>query len=517
MRSILLSLFYLGVFVAAGSGQTIVTGRVTGIDDRQMVKANVFLRQPFDTTTINAADVGRSGEFKISIPSKGIWLLVVTGVHHADHTVALYVEKRTPIEVNVRLGAYTYLNIFDDVKAFGSFNNWYNLTAIPLHKQPDGTYTANVKTKSPFISYKLMNVRYGGSIEGTQPADYTYDIALGYESKIKAKNGIATIVFDPQMLPRSERGADVSFPNAQLLNRDFNEIYEERTEFQDAFRNAFREYMASRGRNPQAFRFDFSDAISTIKKRLEIEKDPVLRRELFLNYLTVYVMDRRADPTFYSTVLREIPPSSVVWSLDPHSIFFAVIHSDLTEAQKDEYVHKVIEGNSVKRIASALLFDEFMAAKMMVDAKRSAYYYEILARKFGDTPEGRHVERFFSNPSALDTGRPVPSFSVASSDNMARLITNKSLLGKNYLLFFWAARDSASVEEVRYLQKAYEKYKSSKFEILSLSVDSSYTSVVDFRKGRWKMPWLNAFSRKRCEQQSGTRIPGKCDTQTLSR
>ena len=37
----------------------------------------------------------------------------------------------------------------------------------------------------------------------------------------------------------------------------------------------------------------------------------------------------------------------------------------------------------------------------------------------------------------------------------------------------------------------FEKYKDKNFVIISISADSSYEAVEDFRKGPWKMPWLH--------------------------
>jgi len=155
-------------------------------------------------------------------------LLVFKGVHHADHIVALYVSKSLPIEVNVKLTSYKYLNEFNGIKAIGTFNNWYFITGVPLKGRSDGTYEAEIRTKARYIAYRLIGVREGGDIEGTRSAKYSYDRNRGYESIVEAKNGIARIVFDPSKLVRSNNPAEVEFVRGGSLVARFNEIYAER-------------------------------------------------------------------------------------------------------------------------------------------------------------------------------------------------------------------------------------------------------------------------------------------------
>lgn len=490
-----LALLFLLIAAAGGSAQTVVTGKVLGAHGKPMIRANYFLRQPFDTATVRAGDVAKDGSFSLIVPSNGVWLLTLTGVHHAGHAVGLYIESRDPVEVNVRLTSYTYLKDFDDVRAFGSFNNWYNLTAVPLRKEAGGEYIAKIRTKAPSISYMLANVRYGGSVEGTQPAEYAYRWSQGYESIIPAKDGIATIVFNPDELVRSSEPAKVKFVHVPGVVERFSEIYNELVQYQDNFKFAFRGYMASRARMPhKVFSFDFSKPISRIREQIQTEKDPVLRSELYFVLLALHVMNQASDPPFYTKVLQEIDPASLVWSLEPHDIFFALTHSGLSEQKRDEYVGKVLDENPIKRVKSALLYDEFMSSKMKEDKKRSDYYYDLITGRFGDTPEGRRVAKYYTPYKALlSEGSMVPSFSVASMGDAGKLITDKSLLGKYYLIEFWASEDPRSAEQIKYLNSAYEAYKNQGFGILTLSVDSSYSDVTRFRKIKWEMPWLNAY------------------------
>jgi len=73
------------------------------------------------------------------------------------------------------------------------------------------------------------------------------------------------------------------------------------------------------------------------------------------------------------------------------------------------------------------------------------------------------------------------------------VISSQMLKGKVYLMDFWATWSSTSIGNMESLHKAYEKYRASNFEILSLSLDARGDDVRSFRAARWKMPWLHAL------------------------
>ncbi|MFQ6116472.1 MAG: TlpA family protein disulfide reductase, partial [bacterium] len=89
-------------------------------------------------------------------------------------------------------------------------------------------------------------------------------------------------------------------------------------------------------------------------------------------------------------------------------------------------------------------------------------------------------------------GKPVPDFEVKLL-NSDKTISNKSLLGKFYLIDFWATWCGPCRREMPHLHEAYEEYKNNNFTILSLSLDSKPEDVQSFRKKGWEMPWLHAF------------------------
>jgi thiol-disulfide isomerase/thioredoxin len=82
---------------------------------------------------------------------------------------------------------------------------------------------------------------------------------------------------------------------------------------------------------------------------------------------------------------------------------------------------------------------------------------------------------------------------VKSIDDTLTYFTAGNMLGKVYLIDFWATWCGSCVEQMPYLNIAYERFAKRGFTILSISRDRSKEDVVHYRKRRWKMPWLNAY------------------------
>ena len=67
------------------------------------------------------------------------------------------------------------------------------------------------------------------------------------------------------------------------------------------------------------------------------------------------------------------------------------------------------------------------------------------------------------------------------------------MLGKYYLIDFWAVWCGPCRAEMPNLHEAYNEFKSDNFTILSLSFDPRAEAVDKYRKETWAMPWLHSF------------------------
>jgi thiol-disulfide isomerase/thioredoxin len=94
--------------------------------------------------------------------------------------------------------------------------------------------------------------------------------------------------------------------------------------------------------------------------------------------------------------------------------------------------------------------------------------------------------------SARKSTEKVPAFAVVLIDSSS-VLSNESLLGKIYMVDFWATWCPPCVEELPVLTKMYEKYHDRGFEIVSMSFDRSAAVVQRFRAKRFPMPWYHTI------------------------
>ena len=143
-----------------------------------------------------------------------------------------------------------------------------------------------------------------------------------------------------------------------------------------------------------------------------------------------------------------------------------------------------------------LLYNELMEAKFGNKPDRARVLYDHIVNEYGETKIGKFVKDRISRDPVIVVGKAVPAFSFASFEDSKKIITNESMRGRVYLIDFWATWCGPCVGEMENLHKAYEKFKGKNFEIISLSFDNQTEDVQNFRRKRWKMPWLHSFIEK---------------------
>jgi len=492
MKRLMLILFFSLSFLTLINAQTVISGKLLGADGKPMIKECVVLKKSFGNDVIKTGIIDKNGNYSITVDSSGLWMLVFSGVYHQAVQMALYTDKPEKMEVNVSLQTYNYVKDFSHLEVTGDFNNWDLKKAVPLVKQPDGIFSAEINAPSDTVIYRIENAVSNDLVEGTEPCGFVYNGYHGYNSIAAGKEGKVKVSFDTSKLIESPKEEEVAFKDTNSFISKFSEIYLEMKRNESGFMKEYREYSAS-GKDMKNFKYDFQPEVKKLEGMIKSEKDSILRQELLLSYISLGSYRANMDSTIALEAVNKISPSSKIWSLNPYLITLALHLAHVTGKQYDTYTQEAIDTYPDNQIKAYILFDKFMRAKLTHKDSLAARYYDLLVNKYGDTQYGAMVKQRFSPTDNFKVGSHVPHFSVVSMDDSTKTITDKTLQGKYYLIDFWATWCGPCVEEMGNMQKAYEKFKDKGFIILSISMDNTPQAVKKFRSEKWKMPWLNAY------------------------
>ena len=495
MKHLLVAVALLSMMSYTLFCQTIISGRVTGYDDKPLLRADVHLTNPLSQKPVAETTVADDGTFSLTMKESGIFLLKFTGVNHNPYDVAIYIEKPKLIKLDVQMGSYAYVDSFSTIDIVGDFNKFDWRSAQHMTKQQDGTYTSEFETKSDTFQYQLLKVESTGrSINGTQSDGYKYDGGGDYISIIKSNGGKAKIIFDPSKIVRSNAIAQSHFIGDDSLNRKFSSIYDEMTKRGNAYRNATQAFERT-GKDRRDFQYDWSADKSTLTSNILQETTPILKQFYILSYLDLNRFRvRDLDSNITNLVFSDILPTSPLWSLSPFSIY-ATSPSGLSK-RTENYIQEMEEKNADINVRAYLVMNRMSFAQRSHKTEEYFKLYDKMVTEFKDTDVGKMAMKQFSRDLKLKVGTFVPDFSFVSMDDPKTVQTNKTLLGRVYMLDFWSTWCGGCVADMENLHKVYEKFKSKGFEILSLSFDGKLEDVVKFRKNRWKMPWFNSLIEK---------------------
>ncbi len=486
--------------------KTIVTGKVTGTDGKLIPVVNIFLTYPSSNSPVKIVQAQKDGKYKIEIDSDSLWVLHFTGIFHHEYPIAIYNIKSREIKLDVKLRTYNYKDNFSTSKIIGNFNGWSDANGISLKKEKDGTYSAIVESKSDSVIYRLINVRTGGKVEGTDadgyiPTGVDPKGIEGYNSFLIKKKGEVKIVFDPEKLVHSNQPTQFTLTPAGSFEAKFAHAFAALEDTRQEYESSLYAHLAEFRLN---FKYDFTPYIDSVKSLLENESNPLIKQALHLSLYGLKYMaalGHNFDAKTSHKFLDDIPPGSVIWSLDPFLMAKALNLAAYSEPEKDKYVRKVLDVNPMKRTKEILLYYEIDRKFHSLQYADILPYLSVLLDQYGDSPEAAEDGKIYSRYIKLKAGMPAPDFSVSSLLDSSRNFTNKSFGDKYYLLNFWSSTNPASVDEIQNLKKEYKKYGRKKLNILSISVDSVSDYATKFVKTKINIPWDIAFVENQLDNQ----------------
>lgn len=483
-------LFLFCISTALSQGQTTIKGKLLSYDGTSMPKAHVHY---YDNKKKISIEVGNDGTFEFTNNSSGIVKFSCSGVNHNMTDVALLAESPGTYRIEIKLSPYEYVDVFNEVKIIGDFNAFDFETAQPMIKAPDETFIFEYNTSEEKFTYQILGIVANRSVNGTMSEDYEYDGGGDYRSIVTPKNGRVKIIFDPAKIIHSKNKPEIIVKHDDRAVQKFSSYFFDYSQLykakEKAYSSALNSHIAS-GKKLREFNFNWvHEQVDKLKNKIEAENNQKLRQFLLLSYFQLYTFDtKNADSTLINRIIREVPLNSIFWSVDPQ-LNATALSSLNRKGNINFYISNLLEENTDDKLKSALLYAEYERLKSEgLDADAESFHNRLIS-EYSNSRETKTLK--IENTNLV--GLAVPEFSFTSLDDPYVVYTNENLKGKNYLLDFWATWCKPCIDEMENLHNTYEKFKEKNFVIISLSLDNSPKTVLKFREGKWKMPWLHSF------------------------
>ena len=200
----------------------------------------------------------------------------------------------------------------------------------------------------------------------------------------------------------------------------------------------------------------------------------------------------------YKKIISILPITDPLWT--PEGIGAAYIFAQaLGNNAAQKLFNQEKDNINSRRVRSGILISLGFQAKAENNLEKQTQIYQELSRDYSDLKEISYYVEQLNPEQRIAKGNPVPDFSLKLI-NSEKTVSNKSLLGKYYIMDFWAVWCKPCVGEMPVMHAAYKKFKDSNFTILSLSFDRKKEDVKGFRLNKWKMPWMHVFLDKTIRQ-----------------
>jgi len=464
--------------------QAKITGTLLDQDGKPMIVADVHLKSAMGDTTLLSARVAADGSFSAVLPEAGAFSLEFSGVDHMSRSFPFLAENGTVTRINVRLGVYGFLDDLSGVQIVQFNPDNSQGEVITPSKREDGTYVAEIRTDLPSFRYELKGVeRTGHTINGTLSESFRYDDGGDYFSLVTPRGGKVRIVFDPSKLVRGKEESKVEFADGDKTPARLSKLFDERDARRQEYMNAYHAFSA-RNKDPKSFTYDWAPVVTEIQGRIEKEKDPIIRQELWLECIDLIPYGSTKE-----RALKEIPPGSPLWVFHMNTV--NILSFDTAGGK--EYIEKLLALQHDPGIKGTLLMSKLSSARYGGHRSEAKEIYERLMTECAGTRWATMAKERYGPDMNVYVGATVPEFSFASLEDSTKMFSNETFRGKYLLIDFWAVWCGPCVGEMETLHRAYEKFKGDDFALLSLSFDAAPGDVKKFRDTRWKMPWNHAF------------------------
>jgi len=473
------------------SQTTVVKGKLLDVEGNPSKYALVGIAARIGGNAHDYVRCDPKGNYSITLTSHGQNFLIYSIPSHSSLSIPVQNNKDKEFTIDVTLAPYKYKENFDDIGVAGTMNDFNMRSPEKMKKRDDGTYAIEITSNQKEIKYELCGIeKYNRTINAPGSMTFEPDSTGDYWSIVSVIGGKATIVFDPSKLLRKDADYMVSFNGSDYDEKLFK-VNDEYGKINTDASQKMREYKEA-GKNSQDFQYDRGSYFEELLKKIDAEKDREFKEYLEL----VYVSFSMYKPLEYSfekatSFFESIAPEESAWELMP-SAFYAY-HFLFPQYKWNELEDKFLKASRDNTIKVSILSGRLANAKFSGKEEELKKLHALIATDYKNVKEFQDLLKRFPIESKIKVGLEIPDYEVVSIDNAAVKYSKKSMLGKVYMIDFWATWCGPCVGEMEALHKMYEKFKEKGFEILSFSLDMNPADIVKFRNAKWKMPWKNSF------------------------
>jgi peroxiredoxin len=243
-------------------------------------------------------------------------------------------------------------------------------------------------------------------------------------------------------------------------------------------------------RDTKSFVSAWMDSAVRLKEMVMTEKDPVMRGEVLLRYYRLTSLRvMRFDTLFYTKYASQIPATSPLWFFNNYEAYDQMF----LRSGGSAYVDSIREYHPSRELRAFILFNAAIEAQSSMNTEEVRRNYVRLKEEFGDIWWSKIADQWLMVDMKVRRGTQVPDFTFKDMDDSTILYSKSSLKGKVYLLDFWATWCIPCLNEILYLQRAFEKYHSRGLQIISISSDMKKSDLSLFRLHKAKMPWKHVW------------------------
>jgi len=197
------------------------------------------------------------------------------------------------------------------------------------------------------------------------------------------------------------------------------------------------------------------DSAAKLKTMSLDEKDPVIRGEYLLRYYRLTTIQGMSfDSSFYKKMVLLIPVNSSLWFFNNYETF----DQNIIHPRGKSFVDSVKEYHPSRELRAFLFFQTAMESQYKMDENEVRKNYVRLKEDFSDIWYAKIADRFIVSKMNVKRNTQISDFIFKDINDSTTTYSKSSLLGKIYLLDFWATWCLPCVNEIPYLQKAYDKY-----------------------------------------------------------